>query len=540
MPEIPLGTVVGPQGPPGPKGDTGTFSPEDLQRISDLESGKVDKVSGKGLSTNDYTTAEKNAVATISNKVDKVSGKGLSTNDYTTADKNKLSGIAAEANKTLIDATLSNAGQAADAKATGDKFSALQSLIRRMEIHCTASGNPATFSDADAANVKALSVTITPTQSGSGTPSPSNIRPISGVSSVTVTRTRRNLLPQTVTETATINASESGTVIYTPLGAGRWKAARGRSSTGYAQLTFANKIPIENTPLLAEQSYYLTGIPSNVTGGTRITVLAYASDGETILSGVNYSDPATPTAFAIPQNTAFVSAYFSYSATQQGEVVFSPMLRSLSDTDATYEAYQGQSVTVSLVDSNSNPLTVYGGTLNVTTGELTVTHKLVTLNSSNYFAKSSSNLIKKGRAGYYLSFPGFSDCVNSIDDYNAGGVVMLYSHASSGVSAMQAAASEDFAIGVGITTNSSVKHANCWINISSETASSVYELGAWLDTQQTAGTPLQVVYPLAAPLTYQLTPAQLATLSGYNSVSTDAASVSVTYKADTSIILGGG
>lgn len=34
----------------------------------------------------------------LSNKVDKVSGKGLSTNDYTTAEKQKPSGIAANAN----------------------------------------------------------------------------------------------------------------------------------------------------------------------------------------------------------------------------------------------------------------------------------------------------------------------------------------------------------------------------------------------------------------------------------------------------------
>lgn len=43
---------------------------------------KVDKVSNKGLSTNDYTTEEKNLVATIPSKVDKVSGKGLSSNDF--------------------------------------------------------------------------------------------------------------------------------------------------------------------------------------------------------------------------------------------------------------------------------------------------------------------------------------------------------------------------------------------------------------------------------------------------------------------------
>lgn len=94
---------------------------------------KVDKVSGKSLSTNDYTNAEKtklagieanannyshpsshpasiitetsekrfvsdNEKATWNNKVDKISGKGLSTNDYTTEEKNKLQGIAINAN----------------------------------------------------------------------------------------------------------------------------------------------------------------------------------------------------------------------------------------------------------------------------------------------------------------------------------------------------------------------------------------------------------------------------------------------------------
>ena len=41
-------------------------------------------------------------------KVDKVDGKGLSTNDYTTAEKNKLSGIAEGANKTTLDSALSS------------------------------------------------------------------------------------------------------------------------------------------------------------------------------------------------------------------------------------------------------------------------------------------------------------------------------------------------------------------------------------------------------------------------------------------------
>ena len=59
-------------------------SDEKLKAILD---GKVDKVTGKGLSTNDYTNEEKALVATIGDKVDKVAGKGLSSNDYTNADK---------------------------------------------------------------------------------------------------------------------------------------------------------------------------------------------------------------------------------------------------------------------------------------------------------------------------------------------------------------------------------------------------------------------------------------------------------------------
>ena len=43
----------------------------------------------------------------VADKVDKVNGKGLSSNDYTDTEKNKLSGIEAGANKTIIDSALS-------------------------------------------------------------------------------------------------------------------------------------------------------------------------------------------------------------------------------------------------------------------------------------------------------------------------------------------------------------------------------------------------------------------------------------------------
>ena len=66
----------------------------------------------------------------LSNKVDKVSGKGLSTNDYTTAEKNKLAGIAAGANKTIVDSALSaTSTNPVQNKVVGLKFQGVDSEI---------------------------------------------------------------------------------------------------------------------------------------------------------------------------------------------------------------------------------------------------------------------------------------------------------------------------------------------------------------------------------------------------------------------------
>lgn len=48
-----------------------------------------------------------NVQALLDSKVDKVSGKGLSTNDYTNEEKSKLAGIAAGATRVLVDSSLS-------------------------------------------------------------------------------------------------------------------------------------------------------------------------------------------------------------------------------------------------------------------------------------------------------------------------------------------------------------------------------------------------------------------------------------------------
>ena len=86
---------------------TNDYTTAEKQEVAKIAN-KVDKVNGKGLSTNDYTAEDKTAVGTIANKVDKVEGKQLSTEDYTTAEKTKLQGVAANANNYVHPTTAGN------------------------------------------------------------------------------------------------------------------------------------------------------------------------------------------------------------------------------------------------------------------------------------------------------------------------------------------------------------------------------------------------------------------------------------------------
>lgn len=86
---------------------TNDYTTAEKQEVAKIAN-KVDKVNGKGLSTNDYTAEDKAAVGTIADKVDKVEGKQLSTEDYTTAEKTKLQGVAANANNYVHPTTAGN------------------------------------------------------------------------------------------------------------------------------------------------------------------------------------------------------------------------------------------------------------------------------------------------------------------------------------------------------------------------------------------------------------------------------------------------
>lgn len=72
----------------------------------------------------------------LNNKVDKVEGKGLSSNDYTTTEKNKLAGIEQQANKTTIVDNLTSTASgsalsAAQGKALNDRINEVEQEIEQ-------------------------------------------------------------------------------------------------------------------------------------------------------------------------------------------------------------------------------------------------------------------------------------------------------------------------------------------------------------------------------------------------------------------------
>lgn len=67
---------------------------------------KIENVEGLQTSLNSKANTS-DVTSGLAGKVDKETGKGLSTNDYTTTEKNKLAGIETGANKTTVDSELS-------------------------------------------------------------------------------------------------------------------------------------------------------------------------------------------------------------------------------------------------------------------------------------------------------------------------------------------------------------------------------------------------------------------------------------------------
>ena len=392
------------------------------------------------------------------------------------------------------DKTLSISDTPADAKAVGDALA--NQLTAYPNI--STSGKIAHFEDgADNIPMKDVLVHIEPVQAGSGDPSPDNVRAISGWTAAKVTRAGKNLLMPA----KTTGTTESNGITFTYYEDGSISATGTATANAYSYAQSGWRLPAgtyRKTPHIQV---------GDIACGLYVQVKESASSWKM----VGYTKNPT---FTISEEDAkydTVARFVIYAGVTVDNLVLNPYIYLASDTDSTYEPYSGQTYSITFP---SEAGTVYGGTLDVTSGVLTVEYQKV------IFDGTQTGWVASGAGYRYYSPNIFADGVFTSDK----NVVCNYLKNRSYTSA------QPLFFQSGDPGNHNIYIYN--MNLIDSSIVDVASLLAYLTEN-----PLEITYKLATPQTYQLTPQEITSLLGENNVRADTGDSDVEYRADTKMYI---
>lgn len=196
------------------------------------------------------------------------------------------------------------------------------------------------------------------------------------------------------------------------------------------------------------------------------------------------------------KNTSKVNVYLHVNSSFTLTTKFAVAIVSGSTAPTTYTPYTGQTNTLTL------PETVYGGEVDAASGEGQETWKMLTLDgTTNKFTQS--------------------DRFWRMQSNTAPGVVNGYTTMCSHFPANT------------FSGNQKGNYIFTRADIMSRYFPDVNALNTYIAAQYAAGTPVQICYKLAEPVSFTATGAQpIPALAGVNTVLTDADSVTVTGRAD--------
>ena len=346
-------------------------------------------------------------------------------------------------------------------------------FIRRQ---LTSTSQPQTFTlSGTDAKVQIVFNGITKLQLESGTTASayapySNICPISGWTGANVTRTGKNVINQEGTNTNNGYAHKS---YIDP--SGNVRGADGSWDV------------LEYVPVKPNTTYTISGFTATVNNG----YLEYNASKQSVANGVALVAPYT---FTTGQDTYYVRFNRQYSTDTQVQL-------ELGSTATAYEQYRGETIPISWQSSAG---TVYGGTLDVTSGVLTVDKGFTTIGSGTwtYNVYFSSNLIQN-----IVKKPASNN-----DTANA--ICEAYE-----IKARNSMADKKFCVqndGMLLFRDSAYDSVSAFTTAMGST---------------------KVIFELATPQTYQLTTEEVTTLLGQNNIWADCGPSTVEYPCDTKLYI---
>ncbi len=317
---------------------------------------------------------------------------------------------------------------------------------------------------------------ITPVQEGEGDPSPDNVRPIWGWDAAIVTRCGKNL----------------------------WQFGN-QTFTAQKLLVFDNYLPAGTYTFSANIS-----VQENIRG--YVLVMYYDSikgDPAVATSKIKYGGRYSATVVTPRQfNAIYLFSSYDYAPGIGVEATYNDIKLEVGSTATAYEQYRGRTIALPFGQ------TVYGGEVDWTTGVLTVTWFSVTLTGDENW---SGRIAPGGFAYYSLSLSAYDvypanpsdssawlcDALTPVRLNYADPVIHEYS--------------------IGFLVNG----ASISVILDNQQTVDVQSFKQWLQQNQTT-----LVYKIENPITIQLTPTEVLTLSGTTTIYTDTGDTTVSGRED--------
>ena len=313
----------------------------------------------------------------------------------------------------------------------------------------------------------------------------SNVCPISGHSSATVTRTGKNLLKLS---SGLVDNSQNISVTYTDDG------IMATATANYARVMYHFKVVPNQTYTLHFDAVIITGAYNRIIVDNKNTWAWPQAYG--------YLDGQTSNTFTFTPTTedVYLGMYIT-SNQSSGTYTASNVQLELGSTATAYESPHIQTVTIALGD------TYYGAQLDAMAGTLTVTKVMVDLGDYDWYYSETVGHERMYCQSFdnEIKIPEASSVIADIlcSSYKTASANNTYSHTYNSI--------------IGIGTNGFVY---------------IYDSNMGTDPSafKTAMSGVQLVYPLATPTVITgLTPAQIQALIGMNNVWADTGDVAVSY-----------